>query len=166
MRRSQLIISAAAVLLLAGSILALYLWPEKAPPDAQQEDPLPDLGDLIFESAEDVAEVLFFPREGTSYSIRRNEEDGWLELYSPEALFPGNHNILDFLFRHSTTLADLPRVTGDAGDGQLELFGLDEPLLVWQVDRTDGTSARMELGGRVVTVEGGLWFFPKFCDFG
>jgi len=147
MRRKTLIISLIVVVLLSGGIAALLLWPEveDVPPE-----PTPvvtaDTGELIVEIRSEVASVYIMPQNGVPYTLLNNPENGEIELVAPNALFEGFPTIMDRIFTHATALRFQTRVTEEADDHQLTLFGLDAPVSRWRVNRVDGTSVELMVG--------------------
>jgi hypothetical protein len=145
MRRSTLIVSIAVIAALAAAIAALSLWPEQPPPPPPSP-PHFDTGELIMEAAEDVSGILVTPLNGTPYSLVRDPSAGSVSLDAADLLFPGRQSALNLAFNSATRLTGLTRVTAEADDAQLALFGLDAPAVTWRVNRADGTSAEFMAG--------------------
>ena len=157
MRRPVLIISIAAVLALAAGIAALSLWPETRPPEPEDTDNGGHPGepaDLIRETQDNVSSVLFSPGGGIPYTLRRDPDSGDCELDAPEAVFPGRQSAMRTAYTYACSLTYLTRVTEEAGDEQLALFGLDKPVMTWRVNRADGTSAELMVGAEQAAGKG------------
>ena len=147
MRRSTIIVLAILIVVLAAGITVLSLWPQAEP---EEEDPTPAVSDpakdLIRVPIDEVAGVVFSPAQSAQYTLRLDPESGEIELDAEDAVFPGVQSILSSVFGSATTLANLNQVTEEADDAQLAIFGLDDPVMTWRVDRIDGTSETLMVG--------------------
>jgi hypothetical protein len=158
-RRNQIIISASAILLLTAGILALLLSSppaEELPPDDEPFDWDNIYGGvLINEEPENIESIEVSPRDSGPYILVRDNETEICELITPDGmpdpLFPGHIDRMHLLFRYAADLKHLDLVEEDADDGQLKIFGFDDPVIVWRVNLIDGTSIEMAVGGQVLT---------------
>jgi len=149
MRRPAIIACIAAVVLLSAGIVVLTLLPATAPVADVNERVTMQSGavaDLINESPYDVAGIHFIPREGIQYTIRLNKVSSEPELESTDAIFSGLPSVMLTVFHSVITLTDLTVVTNEADNAQLEMFGLNEPVMCILVDRIDGTSIKLDVG--------------------
>ncbi|MDR0294228.1 MAG: DUF4340 domain-containing protein [Oscillospiraceae bacterium] len=146
-RRLTLVFGIAAIAVLAAGIVALSLWPEGSPePSGLPEPAGEDRADLFKESQDNVNSISFSPPGGKPYTIRRDPESGDCALDAGEAIFPGRQTAMHSAYTCATSLTNLIKVTAEATDGQLALFGLDKPVMTWRVNRADGTSAELTAG--------------------
>ena len=152
MKRGTLIACILVVVLLAGGIAVLTFWPE-AQPEIESEEPLiqspENRGDLISEANEDVLEVTFTPQDGVPFTIRRYEsdEDGeGFELVATDAIFDGDISAMRSVFGAATSLTNLTLVTENADDEQLAIFGLDAPVMIWEISLADGGTVELMVG--------------------
>ena len=156
MRRSTVIVSAVIILALSAGIAALSLWPEpEADPEATPAPSVP-VADLIDEQPEDVSGVLLTPQGGSSYTLRPDVVDGSvvIELYAGDAIFDGVPSMLRAVFNTAISLTGLTVVTSSADDSQLSMFGFDEPVMTWRVERNDGTYVEMMAGAMQAAGQG------------
>jgi len=155
MRRSTIIALSILIVVLAAGITVLSLWPQAEP---EPEEPPPAVSDtateLIRVPVDEVAGVLFSPSQSAPYTLRFDPESGEIALDTAEAVFPGIQSMMSSVFGSATTLANLNLVTEEADDGQLALFGLDDPVMTWRVDRTDGTSETLMVGAMQAAGQG------------
>ena len=148
MRRSTVILSAVIILVLSAGIAALSLWPEPEPePEPAPAPSLPTV-DLIDEQTDDVSGVLFAPPDGFPYTLHPDVSDEGvvIKLYAEDAIFDGVPHMLLDVFNTATSLTGLTVVTSSADDGQLDMFGFNEPAMTWRVERTDGTYIELMAG--------------------
>jgi len=149
MRRTALIIGISVVVLLSAGIAALFLWPEAVhEPDPTPTPPSTDdtHGDLVRESIIDISSVHFMPNGSDEFTLVQDLETGGLELETADKIFPGAPAIMHSLFSRSATLTFLVRVTNNADDTQLAMFGFNEPASTVRLNRTDGTSLEFIIG--------------------
>jgi len=154
MRRSTIIVCIAAVVVLSAGIAALMLWPEAEPEPGLPTPPPADTMDLIVDPHEDVSVILFSPVDGAPYYLRRDPESGDIELDAEDAIFQGFPSVMRAVFNTALSLANLNRVTEAADDEQLSMFGFDEPVMTWRVERIDGTADELLIGGMQVAGQG------------
>jgi hypothetical protein len=145
MRLKTLIACASAVVLLAAGIAVLSFWQENPPQPDNVTPPPPDTGELIRAAADEVSGVFFYPRDDLPYALRRID-GGDVELDAPDAVFPARQSHINLAHNFATSLFNLPRVTADADDAQLALFGLDDPVMKWRVEMTGGSSVELAAG--------------------
>ncbi|MDR2572605.1 MAG: DUF4340 domain-containing protein, partial [Oscillospiraceae bacterium] len=149
MRRSTIIAVVATVVLLSAGIAALTLWPDSGPePDPiETQTPQPDaFAELVNVSREDVRSIYFYPLDGVEYSLHYDAENEEIELDAADRIFPGNADVMDSIFTRATILVTLTKVTDEADDTQLTMFGFDEPVMSYCVERIDGTLIEVEVG--------------------
>ena len=152
MKRSSLIACIIVVVLLTGGIIALTLWPEPQIENGSNEPVMQsseERRDLINKTNEDVLEVTFTPQDGMSFTIRRYEsdEDGVnFELVATDAIFNGDISAMRSVFAAATSLTNLVLVTEEADDEQLAIFGLDVPVMIWEVSLADGGAVELMVG--------------------
>ena len=156
MRRSTVIVSAVIILVLSAGIAALSLWPEPENEPESTPAPYAPTVDLINEQPEDVSGVLLTPQGGFPYSLRPGVVDGSavIELYAEDAIFDGVPYMLYTVFDTATSLTGLTVVTSSADDGQLRMFGFDDPVMTWRVERNDGTYTEMMVGAMQAAGQG------------
>jgi len=147
--RKKLIIYIAVVLVFAGGITAITFWPE-AEDLSPSPSPSASTGptELIAESTDDITKVSYMPREGVPYAIRYDSDEDEYTLDAEGVVFPGRQSDMRSMFSYSIRLTYLTNVTEDATDFQLGAFGLDDPVMVWRVDKKDGTSVELMIGAR------------------
>jgi len=147
MRKSVLIVCIIAIVLLSAGIAFLMFWDEPAVADIEsQQIEVGPTADLVDEMRENVVSVAFSPNEGEEFIIHHDAEDGTFELDAADPIFPGDQTSMRSLFNMATALTDVSVVTEDADDGQLEMFGLNNPDMVVAVHRDDGTTIEFEVG--------------------
>lgn len=153
MRRSTLIIGIAVVLVLAGGIALLSFWPEAG---VETEEPTPSLptetffADLVNVSRDEVAEIVFHPTGGSPYTLLPviDSEENDVLLSAANAIFPGDQFMLQSTFFFASILRNLYIITDNADDTQLALFGLDDPVMTWQIKKNDGTIIEAIVGAQ------------------
>ena len=148
-RRATVIVGVIVVILLAGGVAALLLWPEELPDtDLANETPsvAGETADLLNEEADDVVRVSFMPYDGSVFSIYRDPSSGDLELFTEDLVFSGDMSVMRTMFNAAIRLTNQSRLTEDADDSQLEMFGLNEPDMSISIERTDATAIELEVG--------------------
>lgn len=160
-RKTVILIIVAAAVLISG-ILLLTLLPEsgtETDTDVQTETQ-PDIagtGNLIRASHLDVDSVIMMPADGRSYTLkvdRTETEYLKFEIIAEDAVFPGMQPVMYTIFTQATTLFNLTKITENANNEQLSLYGFDTPVLTWRVNFTDGSSDEFALGLRLATGNG------------
>ncbi|MCL2220744.1 MAG: DUF4340 domain-containing protein [Oscillospiraceae bacterium] len=160
MRRKNLIIAIAAVVLLSAGIAALTLWPQGEPESNQQDIPPPEeivRADLVNIALDEVASVIFTPRYGAHYSLLKETTDNGsfeLKLDADDPVFPGERSRLNAVFLGAISLTNVAVIAENATDDELNMFGLNDPVLTWEINRTDGSSERFMLGAEQVVGTG------------
>jgi len=157
-RRNIILIVIAAVLLTTG-ILIMTLSPRSDPEPGITEPPQQGLGigNLINATLLEADSVEMMPLNSTPYTIqidRSETEYLKFDLIAEDPIFLGMQQIMYAVFSQATTLMHLPKVTENADDEQLALYGLDTPVLTWRVNLSDGTSEEFALGLRLATGAG------------
>lgn len=153
-RGKRLIIGAVVLLVLVAGIVALSLWPEEQPETVEPSPSVAVSNGLVTENQDNVASILFTPKEGTAYTLRRDAASGDCELSSAEAIFAGKQSIMRTAYSYATSLTYPTLVTENATDEQIKLFGLDKPVMTWKLTRTDGTTAEYMVGSESATGKG------------
>lgn len=153
-RRSTVIISIAVIAALAAGIAVMTLWTDSASGPHTPSPSPPVTGDLFRETAENVSSIYFRPLGGTPYTLTRDPSDGDVALDAAGILFPGRSSAVRIAFSSAIGLGGLTRITEEADDAQLALFGLDEPVMTWRVNRADGTSVELMAGSTLATGPG------------
>ena len=159
MRRKTLIISLVAIVLLAAGILIISTQddPEATEPDlGQLPADGPERIDLIGLTREEVLRITFVPQEGISYSLVNDTQDDVFSviLDAEDPIFPGNSSLMQSVWSNATSLRNVPVIAENADDGELQNFGLIEPVLTWHVERADGTTESFMLGAAQVAGTG------------
>ena len=153
-RRSTVIISIAVIAALAAGIAVMTLWTDSASGPHTLSPSPPVTGDLFRETAENVSSIYFRPLGRTPYTLTRDPSDGDVALDAAGILFPGRSSAVRIAFSSAIGLGGLTRITEEADDAQLALFGLDEPVMTWRVNRADGTSVELMAGSTLATGPG------------
>jgi len=163
MRRSVLIAGIVAAVILAGAIAVLNFFPANVGEQQGQQgqEPLPtpaaDLKtDLINEATEDIVEIRFMPFNGSPYSIIQflSDSEQELILQSDDALFPGRPAVMRLIFNYAISLRNVTQITENADDTQLSMFGFDDPVMIWQAVRSDGTIIELAAGSMQAAGQG------------
>jgi len=159
MPRKTLIIIISVALIFATGILVLFHLPENdAQPESTARPPvIREIGTLIRASHTDVDSVEIKLPGRPSYTLRLDHsdpDDYKIELISDDALFPGMEPVMFAIFSHAISVMHLTRVTEDATDEQLELYGLAEPLIEWRVNFLDGNFFEFAIGYRLAAGSG------------
>jgi len=154
-----LIACIAVVVALGVGIAVLMLFPEQEHDNGSDELELQSdetLRTLVSEQSDDVLEVIFTPLEGAPYTIRRNaySEEIELELIAEDTVFSGDAGFMRTAFSMAISLTNLTLVTEDADDAQLAVFGLDYPVMTWEVRLIDGSVKRFMIGDMQIIGEG------------
>jgi len=151
-RRNIILIGIAAGLLIAG-ILVLTLLPQSGPETDINAHVPPqsgtDTGNLINATYVNADSVVMMPLNRNSYTLqidRSETEYLKFDLISEDSIFPGMQTVMYAIFSQAAELMHLPKVTENADDNQLALYGFNEPVLTWRVNLSDGTSAEFALG--------------------
>jgi hypothetical protein len=110
--------------------------------------------DLLVVDFENVSEVFFTPQDGAAYSLIIDRELGELVLDAQDVIFPGDQSVMEFVLFGALSLTNLTRITEDADDEVLALFGLDNPRMKWQIRYLNGETADLALGSELPTGEG------------
>ena len=149
MKRKSLYIYIAVVLVFAAGVAAFTFWPE-AEDTALTPSPSVSTGptELIAEAVDDIAEVSYKPRDGAPYIIRYDPDEDEYILDAEGVVFPGKQSDMRSMFSYSIRLTYLTNVTEDATDFQLATFGLDDPVMIWQVVKKDGDSVELMVGAK------------------
>ncbi len=151
-RRIALVAGSLSIAALTAGIVLLTVLPE---PEEAEPSPSPstaNTGALIQETLDNVREVEFFPREGASFGVRR--EDGAYLLDMPGALFPGASSVMSLSFNSAINIPSAKIIAENASGEQMTAFGLAAPEVRWVVNRIDGTSAELFLGAEAATGSG------------
>jgi len=159
MRRGTVIAVISAAFVLIAGILLLTLLPEKdeEPESPPAQQPGRETGSLIQVTYLDVDSVVMMPRGKAQYTLQVDHSDPEnrdIKLVAEDAIFPGMPFVIYTIYSNPTSLLHLTRVAEDADDGQLALYGLDDPVLLWQINMLDGTSEEFALGLRLAAGSG------------
>jgi len=147
MRKTAVIAGISAVVLLSAGIAALMLWPEPThEPEPPPEAPVRDIGDMVRESREDIARVIFKPAAGDEYILHYDHEEDELTLETTHTIFEGEQATMQSIFSRTILLTSLTRITEEADNAQLTGFGLNNPTMVIRVERLDGTYYEFMVG--------------------
>ena len=157
MKRSLLITGIIAAFALTAAIIVFSI------PSENEQEILPHPTsepavkiDLVNEQHENVTNIHFEPQGNVPYSIMQNISDREYELIlkSDDALFPGRPAVMRIIFGYAVSLRNLSRITEAADDTQLSMFGFDEPVMKWRIERIDGTVIEMIVGAQQATGRG------------
>ena len=148
MRRISLLYYGIAVLAFAALIIALTLWPKPSGDNKTTPDVISNMSgqSLVSEPSVNVLSVTFMPLAAAEYAILRDSGTGVYMLDSPDAIFPGKQSDLERTFFSAIRLVNLTLVTEAATDEQLDLFGFDQPVVVWRIDRAAGPPIELMAG--------------------
>ena len=149
MRRTTIIAGIIIIVVLSAGIAALTLWPDPAAESEEQPTTAPPSPAvvLIEESLDDVSSIVFSPIDGSPFTLHRDpSEGGVIELGAEDAIFSGNQSLMRSVFNSASKPTGLTAVTSSADDEQLSMFGFDEPVMIWRVNRADGTSVELAVG--------------------
>jgi len=160
MRRRNLIIAVAAVVLLSAGIAALTFWPQGEPEESQQDIPQPPDPatriDFVDIPLDEIEYIRFTPRDGVHHNLLRDvhSEEFNLTLGADDPIFPGDNSLLNSVFLGATSLRSVAVIAENANDEELRMFGFDDPALTWEIARIDGSFERFQLGSEQVVGTG------------
>jgi len=134
------------MVLLSTGIALLLFW--ETPEEVIELPPMEiaHTADVISESREYVVSVTFTPKDGEEFTITHDAENGSFELDVFDPIFPAVQTSLRSLFSQATSLTNISVVVEVADDEQIEMFGLNDPDMIINVIRYDGTTIALEIG--------------------
>jgi len=152
MSRTRIIIISLVALGVLGIIVtALSLTGGDVPPTPT---PLPIVDNeerfnLLRYTASQIKNVTF-SRDGSSYTIARDPDDGLLTMTASRALFPFQYAEVSSLLNSAIWIMQLRRVAENADDETLDEFGLADPLVTWRITLNDGNVIQVALSDRLL----------------
>ena len=153
--RRTVIICASVVAALLTGILLMVLIPERSGEIEPVITPPPQEQLSMYEvDLENLVAVNFKPGDNPDFTIRIDKDIEEFVLEADKLIFPGNAYELQYVVFSAISLSNLTRVTENADDNQLTLFGLDTPRVVWQLEYLNGTTHELALGAELPAGEG------------